>query len=324
MQEQQKEKKTLEEQYNYVENNRKFGEWLRRRFAWIILIAASILFVFKEGLELTASGEDVVTLIMNMGLTYLFALYISLALRRLGKKSGKESGIFINALKYLADAKQGIKEIMYLLPVFLQHKNKQALIDAKKHYLEAKGLVYALYEKGYYQNKKDLPEAQKDALKKVAKLKITTLTSSDLLAEHSKKNYDTLYLGIDERTDERVSSLQMLISKAVLPIITSYFAVQVVLGESLIWGAIQVSIILVVGVAHYMEGEDYVITELRNRQISKADLLIEFKNTYDNKKEMFIEEEKIIKEHLEGKPKEPEPQEEEIKEKEIASIGLTD
>ena len=318
MQEQQKEKKTLEEQYNYVENNRKFGEWLRRRFAWIILIAASILFVFKEGLELTASGEDVVTLIMNMGLTYLFALYISLALRRLGKKSGKESGIFINALKYLADAKQGIKEIMYLLPVFLQHKNKQALIDAKKHYLEAKGLVYALYEKGYYQNKKDLPEAQKDALKKVAKLKITTLTSSDLLAEHSKKNYDTLYLGIDERTDERVSSLQMLISKAVLPIITSYFAVQVVLGESLIWGAIQVSIILVVGVAHYMEGEDYVITELRNRQISKADLLIEFKNTYDNKKEMFIEEEKIIKEHLEGKPKEPEPQEE------IVSIGLTD
>lgn len=323
MQEQQQEKKTLEQQFNYVENNRKFGEWLKKRFAWIILIIASILFVFKEGLELTASGEDVVTLVMNMGLTYLFALYVSMALRRLGKKSGKESGIFLSALKYLAEAKNNIKDIMYLLPVFLQHKNKQALEDAKKHYLEAKGLVYALYQKGYYDNKKDLPETQRNALKQVSKLKITTLTSTDLLAEHSKKkSYDSLYLGIDEKTDERVSSMQMLVSKAVLPIITSYFAVQVVLGESLIWGAIQVSIILVIGVAHYMEGEDYIITELRNRQISKADLLIEFKNTYDNKRALFVEEEEIIKEHLEKKEQEeiPATTEEDF----IGSIGLTD
>jgi hypothetical protein len=297
--EQQQAKKTLEEQFNYVENNRKLGDWLKKRFAWIILIIASFLFVFKEGLELSASGEDVVTLIMNMGLTYLFALYISLSLRKLGKKSGKDSPIFISALKYLGDAKQAIKEIMYLLPIFLQHKNKQALEDAKKSYLETKGLVYALYKKGYYANRNDLSKLQIDGLKRVDNIKVTTLTSSDLLAEHSKgKQFDTLFLGVDEKTDETMSSISMLITKAVLPIITSYFAVQVVLGESLIWGAIQVSIIMVIGVTHYMEGEDYIITELRNRQINKADLLIEFKNTYDNKKQLFAEEEKIIKEQL--------------------------
>lgn len=302
MSEQQQVKKTLEEQLSYVENNRKVSEWLKKRFAWIVLVIASILFIFREGLELTASGEDVVTLVMNMGLTYMFAFYISVSLRRLGKKSGKESNIFLAALKYLAEAKNNIKDIMYLLPVFLQYKNKQALEDAKKNYLEAKGLVYALYKKNYYENKKDLTDAQKQALARVEKIKITTLTSSDLLTEHSKtKNFDTLYLGLDEKTDEKISNLQMLVSKAVLPIITSYFAVQVVLGESLIWGAIQVSIILVIGVAHFMEGEDYVITELRNRQINKADLLIEFKNTYDNKKEMYKEEIEIIKQHLDPK-----------------------
>jgi hypothetical protein len=302
MSEQQQVKKTLEEQISYVENNRKVSEWLKKRFAWIVLVIASILFIFREGLELTASGEDVITLVMNMGLTYMFAFYISVSLRRLGKKSGKDSNIFLAALKYLAEAKNNIKDIMYLLPVFLQYKNKQALEDAKKNYLEAKGLVYALYKKNYYDNKKDLPDAQKQALARVEKIKITTLTSSDLLTEHSKtKNFDTLYLGLDEKTDEKISNLQMLISKAVLPIITSYFAVQVVLGESLIWGAIQVSIILVIGVAHFMEGEDYVITELRNRQINKADLLIEFKNTYDNKKEMYKEEIEIIKQHLDPK-----------------------
>lgn len=302
MDEQQKEKKTLEQQYNYIENNRKLGDWLKKRFAWIILIIASVLFIFKEGLELTASGQDVLTLIMNGGLTYLFALYVSMSLRKLGKKSGKDSSIFMSALKYLGEAKNNIKDIMYLLPVFLTYKNSQALEEAKKNYLEAKGLVYALYKKDYYKSKKDLSELQIKALKNVEKLKVTTLTSSDLLAEHSKAHHlDSLYLGVDEKTDERVSSIQMLISKAILPIITSYFAVQVILGESLIWGAIQVSIILVIGVTHYMEGEDYVITELRNRQINKADLLIEFKNTYDNKKYLFREEEEIIKSHLEQK-----------------------
>jgi hypothetical protein len=236
-----------------------------------------------------------------------------MSLRRLGKKSGKESGIFMSALKYLGEAKNNIKDILYLLPVFLTYKNAQALEEAKKNYLETKGIVYALYKKDFYKNKKDLSDIQVQALKNVEKIKITTLTSSDLLAEHSKtKNFDTLYLGLDEKTDERVSNIQMLISKAVLPLVTSYFAVQVVLGESLIWGAIQVSIILVIGVSHYMEGEDYVITELRNRQINKADLLIEFKNTYDNKRDMYKEEEAIIKEHLDPK------------QEENTNIGLTD
>jgi hypothetical protein len=307
MDEQQKEKKTLEQQYNYIENNRKIGDWLKKRFAWIVLVIASILFIFKEGLELTASGQDVVTLIMSGGLTYVFALYVSMALRRLGKKSGKDSSIFSNALKYLGEAKNNIKDIMYLLPVFLTYKNAQALEEAKKNYLEAKGIVYLLYKKDYYKNKKDLSDIQIKALKNVEKIKITTLTSSDLLAEHSKGKYlDTLYLGVDEKTDERASSLQMLISKAILPIVTSYFAVQVILGESLIWGAIQVSIILVIGVSHYMEGEDYIITELRNRQINKADLLIEFKNTYDNKKYLFKDEEEIIQTHLKQEQKEEE------------------
>lgn len=300
MDQEQKVKTTLAEQYGYGEGNKKFTEWFKKRFAWIVLVIASILFVFKEGLELTASGEDVITLVMNMGLTYLFAFYMSISLRKLGKKSGKDSSIFTNALKYLAEAKNAIKDIMYLLPVFLQYKNVKALEDAKKHYLETKGLVYLLHKKGYYNNRTDLTEIQKRSLKIVDTIKITTLTSSDLLTEHSKsKNFDTLYLGVDEKTDERVSNIQMLVTKAVLPLITSYFAVQVVLNQNLIWGAIQVSIILVIGVAHYMEGEDYVITELRNRQINKADLLIEFKNTYDNRRDMYKEEEAIIKEHLE-------------------------
>ena len=296
------EKKLLEEKYKYVEGKRNIGDWVKKRMSWLILIVASILFIFKEGLEFSASTDDVVTIIMSMSFTYLFALYVSISLRQMGKKSGKESNTFMNALKYLAEAKTNIKEIMYLLPRYARYKNEVALEDVRKLFIEESGLLFTLYKKGYYERKeiyKNLSVEQKKALEDVKKIKITKLQPSDLLSEHSKsklKHYDPLYLGKDERTDAKQSSITMAITKSILPIITSYFAIQVVLGSSILWGAIQVAVIMLMGVTHYMEGEDYILTELKNRQINKADLLIEFKNLYDNSHQIFQEEIKILEE----------------------------
>lgn len=294
------ENKTLEERYKYVENRRNFGEWFRKRMSWIILIGASFLFIFKEGLEFSASQDDVITLIMSMGFTYLFALYVAISMRRLGKKAGKESNSFVNALKYLAESKNAIKNILYLLPRYVKHKNETTLEDVKKLFVEENGLLYALYQKGYYNEPKiykQLSDKQKKVFSQINKIKITKLQPSDLLSEHSKgksKYLDPLYLGKDEKTDAIQSNTQMAFSKAILPIITSYFAVQVVLGSSLLWGAIQVAVILLMGASHYMEGEDYILNELKNRQINKADLLIEFKNLHDNKNDLFKEEQEIL------------------------------
>lgn len=295
-------RRTLEEQYKYVEQRRNVGEWFRKRMSWLILIVSSILFIFKEGLEFSQSQDDVITLIMSMAFTYLFALYVAISMRSMGKKAGKESNSFINALKYLSEAKQSIKEIMYLLPRFAKHKNETALEDVKKLFIEENGLLYTLYQKGYYDKNEiyeKLSDEQKKALKNVQKITITKLQPSDLLSEHSKsksKYLDPLYLGKDERTDAVQSNTQMALTKAILPIITSYFAIQVALGSNLLWGAIQVAVIMLMGVTHYMEGEDYILNELKNRQINKADLLIEFKNLYDNAHNIFKEEEKLLEE----------------------------
>ena len=295
------EKKLLEEKYNYIQQRRNIGEWFKKRISWIILIVASILFIFKEGLEFSASTDDVLTLIMSMAFTYLFALYVAISMRSMGKKAGKESKSFTGALKYLAEAKTNIKQIMYLLPRYVRHKNETSLEDVKKLFIEENGMLYSLYLKGYYKTKevyRELSVEQKKALENVQKIKITKLQPSDLLSEHSKsksKYYDPLYLGKDERTDSRQSGIQMAFTKAILPIITSYFAIQVVLGSSILWGAIQVSVIMLMGVSHYMEGEDYILNELKNRQINKADLLIEFRNLHDNQHEIFKQEEELLK-----------------------------
>jgi hypothetical protein len=295
------EKKTFEERYKYIESQKALNSWVKKNLSWIILVIASILFIFKEGLEFSANKDNVITLIMSMLFTYLFAMYVSITLRQMGKKSGKESSIYNTAIKYLADAKQDIKNFIYLLPRFVKYKNETSLKDVQKLYIEENGLDWYLYEKNFYKEKTvydDLEDIQKKALEYIKKIKITKLTVNSILSEHSKnklKHVDPLYLGKDENTDHKSSMISMLVTKSVLPIITSYFAIQVVLGTSLLWGAIQVAVILLMGVTHFMEGEDYVVTELRNRQINKADLLIEFKNLYDTNSGIFKEELDLIK-----------------------------
>lgn len=302
----EEEKKTFEERYKYIENQRVFNAWFKKNLSWLILVVSSILFIFKEGLEFSASQDDLLTLIMSMSFTYLFALYVSISLRQMGKKSGKEATIYMNAIKYLADAKQDVKNFVYLLPRFVKYKNEQSLKDVQKLFIEEHGMIWSLYEKGYYKEEKVyelLEEQQKKALKKIGDIRITKLTVNSLLSEHSKsklRHTDPLYLGKDENTDQTQSMLGMMVTKSILPIITSYFAIQVVLGTSLLWGAIQVAVILLMGTTHYMEGEDYVITELRNRQINKADLLIEFKNLFDNKSKIF-EDDMMLLQELEEK-----------------------
>lgn len=309
----EQEKKTFEEKYKYMEGQRHFNAWFKKNLSWLILVVASILFIFKEGLEFSQSKDDVVTLIMSMAFTYLFALYVSISLRQMGKKSGKESTTYSSAIKYLAEAKQNIKDIVYLLPRFVKYKNETALKDVQKLFVEENGMIWSLYEKGYYSEpsvKQNLEDRQRKALSHVNKIRITKITVSSLLSEHSKSRLrytDPLWLGKDEGTDQTQSMLSMMVTKSVLPIITSYFAIQVVLGTGLLWGAIQVAVILLMGTTHFMEGEDYIITELRNRQINKADLLIEFKNLFDNKAKIFEDDIELVKE-LETKVITPEPQ----------------
>lgn len=296
------EKRLLEEKYKYVETRNNIAFWFKRNMSWIILVVASVLFIFKEGLEFSASQDDVVTLVMSMAFTYLFALYISISMRQMGKKSGKDSSSYTNSLKYLSDAKNNIKDIIYLLPRFIKYKNENTLEDVKKLFIEENGMSWELFKAGYYSKDEiyeSLTKEQKYAMENLHKIKITKIQANELLSDHTKsklRHYDPLYLGKDEKQDSKQATAQMLISKAVLPIITSYFAIQVVLGSSLIWGAIQVAIILLMGTTHYMEGEDYVLTELKNRQINKADLLIEFKNLYDNRNDIFKVEQELVKE----------------------------
>lgn len=290
----------------YISAKQKFNNTLRSKLSAIIVGVAAIFFVFKDSLNLSRTGKDLLTIIMSISMTYFFTIYISKAMRDMGKRAGKETDTFKSSLKYVGEAKDNLKGILYLTGAFVRYKNQEALEEAKRNFLEENGLSYKLYKAHYYDNNKELSELEKKILFKVNRLKITKLTSNQLLTEHStNKRFDPLYLGKSEKVDSRDSFLNMLLSKALMPIIFGYFAVTVSINESIIWGIIQTTTILLVGVTHYMEGEEYILTELRNRLINKGDLMVEMKNLYDKHPEIFAEEDKKIKE-LEAnmKPKE--------------------
>ena len=283
----------------YVSKKEGWALAVKQKMAWIVLVVSAVLFAFKEVLDLQRTGQDVLTIIMSILVTYMFTIYTSFALRRLGKKAGKENPYYVATMKNLKEAKDAIKPIVYLTPVFCRLKNIEALKEVRTNLLEESGMKYNLWDAGHYDEqhvRSMLDESQIKVLDSIKSIRLTTLTTNRLLSEHhSKQRNDPLYLGKDESRDNRDALIQIVWSKLFIPIAFSYFTVTVALGWSFLWGLIQTSIILLIGIVYYLDGEEFVTTELRNRYINKADLLIEFKSLYENRRDLFVEEEQKVK-----------------------------
>jgi hypothetical protein len=280
----------------YVTQKERFVLAFKQRMAWIILTISAVGFAFKEVLNLERTGLDVLSFLMSIGVTYMFTVYVAIAMRKMGKKSGKENPLYMASLKNLKEAKDSVQNIVYMTPVFCRIKNTQALKEVRRNTLEEFGMKFSLWEQGFYEKPEvisKLDKEQQKCLEEIKNIKISTLTSNQLLSEHSSKKVrrDPLYLGKDEATDNFQSSVSIMLTKLFIPIVFSYFTVNVILGMNILWGIIQTSIIMLIGFAHYMDGEEFVLTELRNRYINKADLLLEFRSLYDNRHVLFSDEE---------------------------------
>lgn len=267
----------------------KVTSWIKRNMATAVLVIAAMLFVFKEAMDFQRTQKDIMTILASIGLTYFFAVYVSLAMRHMGKKAGKDSQPFKAAKKYMGDAKDNIKEKTYLLPIFCRIKNDDALLTVRENYIVENGLNIKLYRAGYYKDNYDqLSDDEKQIVNHVSKLRVDMLTASQILSENSKKNnHNPNYTGRDEQELDKSATIRIMATKLLFPIIVSYFSVTVILGSNLIWGLIQTSIIMLMGVMNYMGGEEEVLTLLRNRYIQKGDWMIEFANLLRDKPRLF-------------------------------------
>ena len=277
--------------------------WIKQRLANIVLGASAFIFIFKEAIDFSRTEKDFLTAVMSIGLTYFFAVYVALAMRQMGKKSGKDNEAFIAAKEYMGSEKKSVKEITYLLPVYCRYKNDEAIEEVRHAFLEENGINMKLYTSGYYDTEKgreSLTEREAKVIETSKFIKIDLLTPSQLLSENGIKGNKSNpnYIGKTERELDRNASLMIAFSKLVFPVITGYFAVSVALGVNLIWGAIQTAIIMLMGVMQYMAAEDEVLTLVRNRYIMKGDYLNEFRVLYTAKPELFKEAEQEVVEAI--------------------------
>lgn len=284
----------------------KISTWLKNSFLVIILIASLIAFALKEVIQLGPNEEfDWLKTVTNGIITYIFAIYIYLVLGELGRKKGKDNPIYIKTLKDLSDIKTKITPYVDKLPIFVAYKNRQAIVEARTNILAEAAMLYKKFENGYYkEHYNELSPTEKEAFDLASNFRIETISARDLLCEVSGKEkrairkkkiyeikHNPLRMGRTEQEFRSQGLGMKLAGKAIYPLVFGYLQLQGVLWNNLLYGCIQATLVLLGGAINYVSSESFVLTELRNRFITKADFLKEFLVMIEKNHPIFSEDE---------------------------------
>lgn len=238
-------------------------------------------FAFEGGIQYVFSDYKYYVLTAIVAVISVFVSYINYSS---AVNSSKNTAKFINSLTYYKNAKANVRGFFHLIPLFCIDKNKERTDIAVRDIVEEAGLLYEDYVAGKVEKDK-LEEWQKKTLKKIKKIKIKRLHSTDLLQEKTKSGRTIRMLPAGEDENQRkfliTSSFQKVISIALSGVVVAF---GVVLGNWTL-GATYGFTVAMGAVTATIAGSDYAYNVLRNRFITKADYLIEF---YDVK-EKYIE-----------------------------------
>ena len=242
-------------------------------------------FAFEGGLEYVFSDYKYYVLTSIVAVIAIFVSYINYSS---AVNSSKNTEKFNNSLVYYKDAKTKSRGFFNLIPFFCIDKNKERTDIAVRDIVEEAGLLYEDYI-GKKVDKSTLEKWQKRILKKIKKIKIKRLHSTDLLQEKTHGGKKILMLPAGETESQRKflisSAFQKVISIALSGVVVAF---GVVLGNWTL-GATYGFTVAMGAVTAGIAGSDYVFNVLRNRFITKADYLIEF---FDVKDKYIVKQQK--------------------------------
>jgi len=240
---------------------------------------------------------------------FVIAMTVVTITYRTTKKEAKEQKTFVATLKYYKEQKDLAMKHIDGLPKFCEEKNKEIYKMIEREIIESADLVYEKYKpENYYQpipkwkqiyykmahitpanDKPYLEPWQAKRLKLIKNIKIKKLRSRDLTQEYSyTKNSSYSFLPQDEKSNEHSFLMSGAVNRA-LNTFAFLLVGSLTFGASGWVSAITNSLgILFAWFGAVIAANDYVNNELRNRYISKGDLLSEFNNTA----EKYIKEEK--------------------------------
>lgn len=198
---------------------------------------------------------------------------------------------FTLSLIYYQKKKDAISKKTHLLPKFCIYKNKQTYEQAKMNLIQKADIDYDFYLSKDF-DKKMLSKWQKRQLRKIKKIKLVSITPSDLLQE---KNFSVRKIRIlpeSQSEHKRRFILTGLGSKLITTAASGMVAgFGIVIGDWVL-GLVFGSSIVISAIGAIISAADYGTSTLKNRFISKGDLLQEF----DNISDMFIEKKAQVEE----------------------------
>ncbi len=242
-------------------------------------------FAFEGGLQYVFNDYKYYVLTAIVSAIAIFVIYINYTSSVQNAKGSKKFG---STLMFYKDAKTKVSGFFQLLPMFCIDKNKETRDIEVRNIVEEAGLFYEDYMKKKI-NLKNLEKWQKKILKKIPKVKIEVLRSTDLIQEKSKGGNTIRMLPMGEQEHQKSYLIKTSINKVVTISLSGVVvAFGVVLGNWTL-GATYGFTVALGAVTASIAGTEYVYNTLKNRYISKANYLIEF----DSVKEKYIEKDRL-------------------------------
>ena len=263
-------------------------DFFKRNIYNIILVFVSIVFIFKDLVQIGETGKTLEQIIAQSTLSFLMGMTFNIILSKKGIMAAQKLDGYQMMMDTYAAELEKTNEFVEYLDDFCETKNNNRIKIIQTRILSKGKISYASFSSGDKSYYTVLDKKQKKIWKKAENVKINYLSADSLLSETDVR-YEKGKKELTLREHENRKNMKDAFTKMICAIIFGYFGV---LGFNkdfsvILWGAIQISMWLIMGLMSYIQNYTYVKDVYQQKIYRKINLLIEF-----NKVAMKIKQEK--------------------------------
>ena len=263
----------------------KTKNFVRSNVFFLVVATACVLYLARGFVEIVETGKTIPEILADGALSAIFGFLVSKLLSLQGLAKGESNEGVIATSKLHGETVEKISPYINHLDEWCDEQSGQALRMARAKILAGEGITYEDYLKGIYPivregetvmvSPKGLPRAKRRAIARARRVRLTPLTASALTSDGGKSR-DPYDFGPDKKGYEMRRDARQWVSKAVTGLLFGYFGVKLIENwswSSLIWTALQVAVIVLMGMISYLNAYFFVVDVDRHRVIRKIDVL---------------------------------------------------
>ena len=266
----------------------KTKSFVKSNVFFLVVATACLLYMARGFVEIVETGKTIPEILADGALSAIFGFLVSKLLSLQGIAKGEANPEVAATARLHGETVETISRYIDRLDEWCEMQSAQSLRIAQAKVLAVEGIAYDDFVKGLYPvtvegEVRFLPMAalskpKRKAIIKAKRVKLTPLTASSLTSDGGK-NKDPYDFGIDKKKYEFRRDAKQWVSKAVCGLLFGYFGVKLIENwswSSLIWTALQVAVIVLMGMISYLNAYFFVVDVDRHRVIRKIDILQKF------------------------------------------------